>query len=171
MVYLIGVGWEEKEEWKFKYFLANNISKEEEIRIFKEFFDFIKKDHLIFHWAPHEQNEFKRVYEKNKDIFKFNKDKWIDLCYVFQEGRIFVKDVFSFKLKQVATKLFEYDMIRTEWEKNSVDGQYALVYPLMMTEEINKINKDFTMKKIIKYNEIDCKVLWEINKLLIELEK
>ena len=171
MVYLIGVGWDEDDEWKFKYFLANDLSKEEEVRIFKEFMDFIGRNYLIFHWAYHEQNEFKRVYEKNKDIFKFEKENWIDLCRVFQECDILVKGVFSFKLKQVASKLFEYGLINTEWDKNSVDGQYALVYPLLMTETNNKLIKDFTMNKIIKYNEIDCKVMWEMMKLLKSLEK
>ena len=171
LVYLIGVGWEDKCEWKFKYFISNNLSKEEEVRIFKEFIDFLGVDYIIYHWASHEQNEFKRVVSDNKDIFKFKKDNWVDLCYLFQLNEVLIKDVFSFKLKHVASKLFQYGLINTDWDNNSVDGQFALVYPLLKTEIDNKLDIDFTINKIIKYNEIDCKVMWEMIKLIKSLQK
>lgn len=172
MVYLIGVGFYDT-KWNYKYFLANSLSQSQEVIIFKQFFQFISQfNYEIIHWAPHEQNELKRVYEYNKHIKEIkngfnNLHRWIDLCKVFQDNGIFVKNVFNFQLKAISKALYKYRLINTEWDDNSIDGQFALIYPLEITNKINIIStQNIIVRKIIKYNEIDCKVMWDIMKCL-----
>ena len=69
-------------------------------------------------------------------------------------------------------------MITTNWVDNELDGLGAMVATWNSDEEVynNKLKgiesklTDFTeIQDIIKYNEIDCKVLWDIRTYILSL--
>lgn len=107
-------------------------------------------------WREQSQNEF----------------VWFDLNKLFREEPIIIKgNIHGFGLKQVSKALRKLGLITADYNKQSKcsDGTMAM----MMTHNINKIveaqpvmfkklSDHPTMKEIIKYNETDCKLLWEI---------
>ena len=91
----------------------------------------------------------------------------MDLLNVFKQSPITFKNVYNYGLKNIAKKMAENKMISTKWEDNNLDGLGAMVATWNCDDKIYEGDKrklkDFDeMKQIIKYNEIDCKVMWDI---------
>ena len=76
-----------------------------------------------------------------------------------------MKGSLTYSLKSIAKALYENKLISTIWDTSSVcaNGLNAmlLAYQIYNKNSTNP-KDDFTMKEIEKYNEIDCKCLWEI---------
>ena len=89
-----------------------------------------------------------------------------DLNKVFISEPIVIKGAFDFSLKSIAKSLFNNNLIKSSWDTSSIcsnglDAMYlANQYYKNMNPEIG------VMKDILYYNEIDCKVLWEIHELI-----
>ena len=118
----------------------------------------------VYHWSPAEVSCYNNCCDRHN--IKFN-IKWNDLLILFKNSPITLKGVYNFGLKNVAKKMYENKMIKTSWEDNNLDGLGAMVATWNCDDKIYKEGKgilsDFKeMKEIIKYNEIDCKVMWDI---------
>jgi predicted RecB family nuclease len=89
----------------------------------------------------------------------------IALYQVFLNEPIVVKGALNYSLKSITRALFENNLISTIWDTSSscANGLNAmlLAYKIYNKQDSNP-DEDFTMKEIKKYNEIDCKCLWEI---------
>ena len=88
---------------------------------------------------------------------------------MFKREPIVVKGALRFKLKTISKALYKLGLISTSWDSNN-ECSSGLV-AMALANDIYKNNKVVTeeiesMKKIIYYNEIDCKVLWDILKYL-----
>ena len=84
-----------------------------------------------------------------------------DLYKFFKDNEIVVKGSFNYGLKSIANALYKHNLIKTNWI-GDMDGLQASLYGwLELTEgDTSKI------EDTIYYNEVDCKVLYEIYKLL-----
>jgi len=60
--------------------------------------------------------------------------------------------------------MFSNGLINTYWDRSEMsDGLAAMTAGIQYYKKENKTNKDEeTFNSIIKYNRIDCKVLWDI---------
>ena len=174
-VFQVGVGHIDFDgNWVYKSFISNNRSKEGEKILFDNFFKHINEvvsshgvgsNYHFVHWYPHE----KICYDKLRAKLNLPNIRFMDLSRLFREEPIVVKGSLRFKLKSISKALFNMGLIKTSWdlssECNSGLAAMALANKLYSEAEINneevKEENKF-MKEIIKYNEIDCKVLWEI---------
>jgi hypothetical protein len=97
---------------------------------------------------------------------------WFDLCKTVQTEIIVFKDALSYGLKEVANALYKNKLLNTSWENHSkcLDGLNAMVSMMECNDIAVKNNVPLTsmstMKDIEKYNEVDCKVMWEIIEVL-----
>jgi hypothetical protein len=167
-IFMIGVGYINKQnKWKFKCLVAKNKTLLAQIEMFKNFWNYInnvlieyKKDDGIFiHWTSAEQTFFNKI----KNIINCKEKIFLDLYQIFITEPIVIKNAFNYSLKTIAKSMFNHNMIKTDWDNNSscINGLDALVIAnqLYETKSLVKIND---MKDIAYYNEIDCKVLYEI---------
>lgn len=176
-IFLIGVGYSINNKWIFKHFLMKSKTLQDELNIFIEFNNYInnilkllnKKYVVFYHWSAAEvtfYNQFKKRHNiiGNDYIFKF-----YDLNKVFINEPIVIKGAFNFSLKTIAKIMYKNNFIKSNWDNNNVcaNGLSALILANKLYEQNNNINNNLIMKDIIKYNEIDCKVLWEIHNYLI----
>lgn len=122
-----------------------------ETDIVNEFVEFIRPFQRIIHWSPAEPSIWNSVSDIRLPFF--------DLCSVFINTPITVKGVLNFKLKSVAGKLYEYGIIKTPYNTNIINGLDCSVeaYKWYLNERPQSVWDD-----IIRYNEIDCKVLQEL---------
>ena len=95
---------------------------------------------------------------------------WYDLLDVFKhrENPIIIKECFGFGLKEVITKLNEYDFIDIRWDKLN-DGLLSMFIAADIYN--NKYDKKISnekMKELVEYNEIDCKTLQILLKFIRE---
>ncbi len=178
MIFMIGVGWEEGGEWHYTNFIANEATREEEYRIMDEFTDMVHKrgNPKIRYWYAEssfwntaECRQFDRAHQENNvdikdhisDDWKLS-SHWTDLYNLFQREPIVIKGCFKFGLKPIARAMREHGMITTSIESQCDSGMAAMINAAKCYKMASNPANSETMLDIAKYNEFDCKVLWEI---------
>nr|QBK86358.1 MAG: uncharacterized protein LCMAC102_01530 [Marseillevirus LCMAC102] len=181
LIFIIGVGFINPltKKWIFRDFTAHTLTFEEEGRICQEFSDYIRleaetydvKNPLCVHWAPAENsfwNDAAKRHSETSEAWKTDEWEWFDLLKVFKEEPIVIKGCLGFSLKKVAGALQKHGCINTSWDMESacLDGQAAMVCAWKAHKESQARNLNMRelphMREIIKYNEADVKVLYEI---------
>lgn len=166
MIFMIGVGYEEEGEFVYKSFICTKPTMDEEYRIMSEFAELMKQMEFpkMFHWVAEPrfwESAVTRQYNRNNsDVMKI--DNWSDLSTVFKEEPIVIKDCFNFGLKNVATAMRKHGMINSCIESNCSNGMTAMINAMKTYETDDDPVNSKIMKDIEKYNNWDCKVLWEI---------
>lgn len=198
IIFMIGIGYlNEKDRWQYESFTVKEIDIIEEKRIVLAFIKFIfrfNKDNKtikIYHYSSAEPNNFNKAIEKYKDtIFNLSlshllsKIEWIDLFKIVKESSFVVKGCFNFSLKSIISALIEQKLIKMndkQLDLKVTNGSEAMMSAFIIDKEIKDTkekntctnSKEFIdyelIKSVIKYNEIDCKMLLELKNLLIKL--
>jgi hypothetical protein len=164
LIYLIGVGWVENDKWQYRKFLASELTREQEECICDEFLCFIYSfpNARCFHWSAAEP----RIFEKSVEnyhrhlIRKASKIQWIDVLQIFKREPIAIGGAFCYSLGEIADALRKWGRIKADWDDgNIIDGTSAMV-AISCEKEITCASK--IVREIVKYNETDCHVLFEI---------
>ena len=180
MIFMIGVGFVKDGIWSYKNFTCANPTYEEEYRIMNEFVTFVSDfgHPKIRYWCA-ESNFWNKaecrqfdIADKNGDIERkdhisddwqiFYDDDWCDLYNLFQKEPIVLKGCFKFGLKPIAKTMYAQGLIKTNLQSQCDSGMTAMVNAANCYDNSSNPLKSDTMLDIIRYNEFDCKVLWEI---------
>lgn len=178
IIFMIGVGYIDPntKDWVFKDFTVDRIDRNGEYKICSDFIEYINvlkydfdcfETPKIYHWSHAEPSTWKRssLYH---DMEKWLNLNWVDLLKVFQSEPIGIKGCLNYGLKNVAKTFHNLGFIDTIWDTGSgcADGADAALGAYKVDKETRKYNTSFKddplAKEIIKYNEVDCKVLQEI---------
>jgi hypothetical protein len=165
-IFMIGVGYIKNKAWNFKYFFAINDKLKSQKDMFTTFLNYINqvlikeknKEPIFIHWTAAEPT----FYNKIKNELKLPEAYFLDLYKVFVEEPIVIKGALNYSLKTIAKTMYKHKMIKTSWIESSCNNgldAMLLAYKLYSTNK-NVVKND--LLDIIKYNEIDCKVLYEI---------
>lgn len=183
-IFMIGVGYYDMltNNWIFKTFIMKNKSNKAECEIFQEFYKYInnilkqnnKKTAKFYHWSGAEPLVYNNFKNKNKTMnISDNNYYFYDLYKVFINEPIVVKGALNYSLKSIAKALKTHSLIETCWDMSSPcsNGLNAMILANKIYENYNNnlvddVEHDTVMKEIIKYNEVDCKVIYEIHELL-----
>lgn len=186
MIFMIGVYWKSKKSgWGYKNFICNKATYEEEYKIMDQFNDFYikhKKPKLWFwhaepgFWSRAEKRQFDIAYnikdEKEREIKKdhisddWSVTTWTDMCSLFKYTPIVVKDCFKFGLKQIAGAMKKHNLIETKIDSECASGLSAMINAWRCYQDYSNPKSCPVMLDISKYNEFDCKVLYEILQFL-----
>lgn len=185
IISIIGCGYALNGVWKFEKFTVNQINREEERRIVTNFIEMVDELSIlyntpnprIFHWGHIEKTIYNKLRERYSNLGQslWKELNWVNLCDIVTDEIIVFKGSLTFKLKEVANALHKNKLLDTSWSNHSkcVDGLNAMVAMLECNDIAikNKIplSSMTIMQDIEKYNEVDCKVMWEI--LLVMREK
>lgn len=179
-IFMIGVGYIKKSQWIFQTFIMKQKTLESEREMFDDFIKYIeqvlgkeKKKHAkMFHWSFAEvcaYNNFKTRHGYNP---KDSNICFYDLNKVFINEPVTINGALDFSLKSIAKALKSHNLIESSWDTTSVcsNGLNAMIlanniYENTLTNTYD-IEQNPVMKEIIHYNQIDCKVMWEIHKLI-----
>ena len=174
VIFTIGVGYLEKNKWIYKDFTSNHLTDACEMEICKAFGQYIKevaeKHHVkhpkCWHWSHTEQTMWQNTILKHPSL-KGYKLNWCDLLKVFQMEPIVIKGALNFKLKSIAKAMHHHGFIKTVWDTNDMgDGQTAMLETIhadkMALKQKKQLSEMPILKSVIRYNEIDVKVLQEI---------
>ena len=145
-------------------FTKDNVSfvaktPEEEIKIFEQFYDYIKDpaNTVLYHWTEYEAKKMRKMAQENKhDEQKLN--LLVSLCYDLKVAvqKAFYLPAPSFSLK-AAAPAFGFN-----WRQDDCGAMDSMVY---FTNWLKTGNEDL-LKKVLMYNEDDCKaMLYLENKL------
>lgn len=173
MIFMIGVGYEENNNWNYRCFKINRYHKINEKVMIREFVQFInsKTQHpRFFHWGHADKTQITKANERHRNSWKkFMKSiTWIDFYKVFTKEPITIKGVKKFRLKDIGCTMYDHRMIKTIWTLNNVcHGADALHKCIQYYKYIDQNGQscpenEMIMDKIIRYNETDCQVVWDI---------
>ena len=167
IIYIIGCGHlnEVSNEWEFKTFKARSFNSGSEKKIILDWYKYMnsfKVQYEVLHWTNAEKTFLSKAIERSR-IRNISGIVFKDLYKTFIDNNIVVKGAFSYKLKDIAGALENNGYIETKWE-DDMDGLHASLYGWLELTEGNREQ----LKSIIYYNEIDCKVLFDIYNLLLD---
>jgi hypothetical protein len=172
-IFMIGIGWEENNKWMFKNFILNRLTKDSELDMMKLFWDFvnIKKtelgytDTIFIHWTQAEKLFYNKFLYKHINIndYNFPQINFYDLYQLFLNNCIVVNGALDFKLKNIAGAMHRNKLIKSYWDKSNpcMNGLDAMLMAYNLYKRNEDVDNDI-MENIARYNEIDCKVMWEI---------
>tara|TARA_Y100000780_G_C13596435_1_gene382782 strand:- start:18 stop:992 length:975 start_codon:yes stop_codon:yes gene_type:complete len=191
VLFLAGVGYEEDNEWKYKKFLLKENENEIDlISKMIDFIDQKTDEYIslnriknnetvkIYHWGYYEFSYFYNLRNNRKVNQLICNYDFVNLNKLVKDNRIVVKGCMNYGLKDFSQALYDLKCIETIWNTDCTNGINAMLdaikyYDFYLTynnliddakikleNEKNRI--DSVMEDIINYNEIDCKVLYEI---------
>ncbi len=174
IIFMIGVYYyDQKNKTEvFKNFCVDLITETEERKIIQQFNQYvhqIMKRHKVkktnvYHWG----NIERLLYTKACCKYNIKEQiKWCNLLSLFRDEPIVVRGSMNFGLKNIAKAMYANTMIPEIWEESYInDGLNAMIYAYQ--EHINCVQNNTTMNmssvvgEIVKYNRIDCKVMYDI---------
>lgn len=177
-IFMIGVGYSKNNQWVFKTFLMKNKSIESEYEMFSEFMEFIqqvlksenKTKAKMYHWSFAEVGAYNNYKSRHTDHKIIDSHiSFYDLNKVFVNEPVTVNGALDFSLKTIAKALHKNQLIDSVWDTSSPcsNGLNAMILANNLYEKSPKdIDQEPIMKEIVYYNEIDCKVMWEIHDLI-----
>lgn len=169
MIFMIGVGWEENERWKYRAFIAESETHTSERRLLHEFEQFLQArtgDRLrdtsstaFFHWTSAEVWQLRRAADRHglDTSHTLRALPWYDLQKeIFLAEPLGVPGAWSFGLKEVVSALG-----LVEWPGNLDDGLRASVAG-WKAYRASRPSESADMQTVRQYNEVDCTALHEL---------
>lgn len=184
VIFMIGVGYyTHTGQWMYTNFTVSDMTLDEENRICRDFYTYVcgvaklygSTDPLLIHWSPAETSMW---FPKGLDRRCLGiTPVWFDLLTIFRKEPICIKGCMGFGLKEIASTMQVHGMIGTDacgpslektspWQGVQFDGSSAMLLTYKAWQTAKKRGIPLTtipvMKDIIRYNEVDCRVLGDI---------
>lgn len=181
LIFMIGCGHlSPTGEWEFTCFTAERLTEEHESEIIDKWFEHMDQvkqaqspegpQPIVYHWSKAETVTLSTAY--NAAANRHPEKKWPDLRWfdflqeVMRSEPVVIRGVFGFGLKSVAKALHESGYIQTVWGDGPTDGLGAMVgawwSDAQAEESGNRLIETDVMQEIIRYNEVDSRVIMEI---------
>lgn len=171
LIFMIGIGYIENNEWVYKEYTANELSEKEELKILTSWIKDMKilaKNgyKYIMHWSKAE----KTYLSKNLVNYLEKTFTFIDLMYIFKKCQTDNLKYTSLSLKHISKLYNRFRLVELKWDNDMTNGKSAMVETLfcnlaLQNKKRQKEKKliDFSsIKHVIKYNEIDVKMMFLI---------
>jgi predicted RecB family nuclease len=167
-IFMIGIGHIVNNQWTYKCFKLNNLDISDENLMMNDFINYIysiTKTPRFFHWSHAEESILELVNNRHQNKFYdfIRSITFIDMLKIFKSEPIIIKGAVNFKLKQVGKALYKHGLIQSTWLSDSKcpDGFNAMI-GASQYYKIKKNRDNSILDNIEKYNETDCKVVYEI---------
>jgi hypothetical protein len=175
MIFMIGIWYKEYNEkkWVYKRFTCKTSTIDEELRIMKEFNSFVEEKNCpkIWYWCA-EKSFWNNAYNRqiilapnqyDKDMLSdFQIYNWVDMCELFKNEPIVIKDCFKFGLKPISKAMYKHGLITTKLKSDCTSGMTAMVNAYKCYDNCIDPPNCTTMNDIAKYNKFDVSVLEDI---------
>lgn len=155
----------------YKNFLCKDLSDLSEKEMFNEFHDYIiskcrehnldPDDVNFYHYGNIEKSNYNSILDKHNHPKTWNNgvgfSNFCDIYNIFKNEPITIKGSLDYSLKTVGKSMIEHKLIKSNlWDTSN--GLEAMI----IAYNCYKDNNFEKMKEIIKYNEIDCRMLEQI---------
>jgi hypothetical protein len=179
LIFMVGCGHIEAGQFTFRCFTANALTESAEADILDQWFAHMEEvkaragfdgTPLVFHWSNAEKSVLEGAYNAAKRRHpekQWPAPRWFDyLKHVIGAQPVVARGALGFGLKDIGKALHRAGLIQTSWEDGPADGQGAMVGAWSAAEEARRSGASLRdvalMQDIERYNQVDCRVMYEI---------
>jgi type III restriction enzyme len=179
LIFMVGCGHIENGDWVFRVFTADALTEEAEGRVLDEWFAHmtvvqkrlvVDGQPKVFHWSPAEVSNLESAYNSAKRRHRDRQwpvPEWFDfLNRVVKAEPFCAKGAMGFGLKAIGKALHAQGKITTLWGDGPTDGLGAMVgawaAATQAAQQGKKLRDVELMREIERYNEVDCRVMYEV---------
>jgi len=179
LIFMVGCGHIEDGEWQFACFVAEEATVTGERRMIDAWYahmDAVRQRLApdlerprVMHWSPAERSNFETAY--NSARTRHPDATWADLNWfdflarVMKAEPVVIRGSLAFGLKAVAKALHGHGLIQTLWSDGPADGLGAMVASWSAYDAARASSEPVLsiplMQEVVRYNEVDCRVMWE----------
>lgn len=177
IVFMIGIGYIENNEWVYKEYTTKELSEDEEVKILANWIKDMKilgKNgyQYIMHWSKAEKTYLsKNLIQHLEKTFTF-----VDLMQILKKCQTQNLKYTSLSLKHISKLFNRYSLLDLKWDDNMSNGKSAMTETLfcnfiLQNKKRQKEKKlvDFdSVKNVIKYNEVDVKMMFLILEKMVK---
>ena len=182
LVFMVGCGHVENNKWRFECFVADTLSEKAEAAMLDQWISHMAAttnriapgtNPKLIHWSNAEPLMLELQHNSAVNRHKtagsaWSSLNWFDLLEkTVRKEPVVVNGAFSFNLKEFANALYALGLIKTRWKAGLTDGLGAMVGAWWCQNQVDvgkhqRLIDVGLMKVIRRYNEVDCRVMWEI---------
>ena len=180
LIFMIGCGHVKDGQWLWSCFTAEALTEPAEAMILDSWLSHMSEvkrsidpngqEPLVFHWSHAEKSTFESAYNSAKERHpekNWPTPQWFNfLKTVVRKEPVVVRGAFGFGLKALAKAMHAHGHIQTDWGAGPTDGMEAMVGAWSCAAEVSErgctLSETELTQEIIRYNEVDCKVMMEI---------
>lgn len=181
LIFMVGCGHMEDGEWRFRCFVADDLSEGAQLRMVEEWIAYMEgvagPDGLgssrLIHWSAHEVTSLKahcETYAEHLGVGPTRRGapEWFDfLTRVVRAEPLVVRGAHGFGIKEVTNALHALGLVETKWGSGPADGLGAMVGAWWCQSELDEGRAERLadvdlMREIRDYNEVDCRAMMEI---------
>ncbi|MDE3102159.1 MAG: hypothetical protein KGJ98_07970 [Chloroflexota bacterium] len=181
LIFQIGCGRCVDGRWDFRSFVADALTVEAEADTIDEWIAHLRAlaaeagaqwpDGVrIFHWSAAETSAIENAYRSA--ALRHRERHWPDLGWydllekVIHPEPVVVRGAHAFGLKAVASAMFRWGLISTQWSEGLADGAGVMAGAWHASQEATlrglRLPDVAILCEIERYNEIDCRVMAEV---------
>jgi len=156
--YLCGIGYIKNDKWEFEYVLLKDITFDSREVMCKQIIEIINKNKTkrIHIWSNVDKRILMNQCKKfNLESTLQNNIDWLDVYKFCVDNKINFKDARRYGLKEIGRVLYKNKLTDIEWKDNLIGSSAGV-------RQHYYNNKKWDNSNVIKYNEIDCKMVYEV---------
>jgi hypothetical protein len=179
LIFMIGCAHMEAGQLRFRCFTADALTPASEAKVLDAWFAHMAdvQERLgvvgeanVFHWSPAERTSLVTAYNSAQARHPekgWSEPRWFDfLNQVVKAEPVVVRGALGFGLKAIGKALHAHGLIETEWSDGPTDGLGAMVGAWRAAAEAKErgvsLRDVALMQEIERYNEVDCRVMYEV---------
>jgi hypothetical protein len=179
LIFMIGCAYVEDGQFRFRSFIADALTPESEAHVLDAWFAHMEEvrrrlafegQPKVFHWSPAERTSLVTAYNSAQARHpekRWCEPRWFDfLNQVVKAEPVVVRGALGFGLKAIGKALHSHGLIETDWTDGPTDGLGAMVGAWRAAVEAKErgvtLRQTALMQDIERYNEVDCRVMYEV---------
>jgi hypothetical protein len=179
LIFMVGCAHVEDGQLRFRCFTADALTPESEAQVLDAWFGHMAEvqqrlgfvgEPKVFHWSPAERTSLVTAYNSAQARHperRWPEPRWFDfLNQVVKAEPVVVRGALGFGLKAIGKALHAHGLVETEWTDGPTDGLGAMVGAWRAAAEAKErgvsLREVALMQEIERYNEVDCRVMYEV---------
>jgi len=159
--YLCGIGYVNNitKEWNFEHILLKDISLKSRKEMCEKIIEILHKNNInttrIFTWSDVDKRILTHISKKFGLENKIQNIEWVDAYKFCISNKINFKGARRYGLKEIGRVMCKNNLTNLSWENNLIGSSAGV-------RQYYYYNKKWDPTNVIKYNEIDCKMVYEV---------
>ena len=159
MVFMVGVGHLLNGKWVYRGFVAENRTHRAEYEMFQNVYQYLSTlgRYVAYHWSSAEPRMLSSAVKRSPRLEDYPIN-FEDMLPAVREIPLTVKGALDFSVKSIGRALYDLGEVQTAWAPED-SGLSVMIEGMKAYSTENPWE---ALQHVLRYNEVDCKIMWEI---------